>query len=75
MNKNMDTETLIALIAVGLPEFIINKIDKDEIEDSTDLFNEIRKHENLASKNLSKKREDRSKYKKNNIEKKVMQNM
>lgn len=70
MNKNIDTETLIALITVGLPEFIMNKIDKDKIEDSTDLFNEIRKHENLVSKNFPKRREDGSEYKKNNIGKK-----
>lgn len=29
MNKNIDSKTLTILIAIGLPEFIINKIDRE----------------------------------------------
>lgn len=41
-NKDMDIKSLIALIAVGLPEFILNKIDKSELKETTDLFNHLR---------------------------------
>jgi len=57
MNREIDTKTLIALIAVGLPEFIMNKIDKKLCKDSTTLFNEIRKYENLINKKFSSKRQ------------------
>lgn len=50
MNKNIDSQTLTTLIAIGLPEFIINKIDREQCQDSTSLFNEIRKYENLIYK-------------------------
>ena len=43
INKSINPKTLIDLIATGLPEFILNKINRDDLEDSTDLVNEIRK--------------------------------
>lgn len=65
MNKEIDAKTLVALIAVGLPPFIMNKIDKELCKDSTKLFNEIRKHENLINKKVSyKKTENRVDYRK-----------
>jgi len=70
MNREIDTKTLVALIAVGLPEFIMNKIDKELCKDSTILFNEIRKYENLINKKFSSKKADRSEYKKKSEEKK-----
>ncbi|XP_070168213.1 uncharacterized protein [Polyergus mexicanus] len=60
MNKNMDTKTLTTLIAVGLPGFIMDKIDREECEDSTKLFNEIRRYESLVNKkNFLQKKEER----------------
>lgn len=53
MNKDIDSKTLTTLIAIGLPEFIINKIDKEQCQDSTTLFNEVRKYENLRYKKSS----------------------
>ncbi|XP_059045613.1 uncharacterized protein LOC131841306 [Achroia grisella] len=47
INKSIDSRTLIDLIATGLPGFILNKINREEIKDSTDLFNEIRKYESM----------------------------
>lgn len=54
-NKDMDIKSLIALIAVGLPEFILNKIDKSELKETTDLFNELRQLECLVKKKFQKK--------------------
>lgn len=53
MNKDIDSKTLTTLIAIGLPEFIMNKIDKEQCQDSTTLFNEVRKYENLIYKKPS----------------------
>ncbi|GBP09688.1 hypothetical protein EVAR_76654_1 [Eumeta japonica] len=36
---------MIDLIATGLPGFILQKLNRDELNDTTDLFNEIRKYE------------------------------
>lgn len=54
-NKDMDIKSLIALIAVGLPEFILNKIDKSELKETTDLFNNLRQLECQVKKNYQKK--------------------
>ncbi|GBP09687.1 hypothetical protein EVAR_76653_1 [Eumeta japonica] len=45
VNKSMDSKTMIDLIATGLPGFILQKLNRDELNDTTDLFNEIRKYE------------------------------
>ncbi|XP_076298675.1 uncharacterized protein LOC143217884 [Lasioglossum baleicum] len=58
INKSIDPTTLIDLISTGLPEFILNKIDRDELNDSTDLFNEIRKYEGMIYKRNSIKTKD-----------------
>lgn len=44
-------QRLVMLIAAGLPEFVRNKIDRENCENPTGLLHEIRKCENLASKN------------------------
>lgn len=49
-NKDMDIKSLIALIAVGLPEFILNRINKSELKETTDLLNELRQLECLVNK-------------------------
>lgn len=54
INKSIDSTTLMDLIATGLPRFILNKINRDELKDSTDLFNEIRKYEDMMYKTTSK---------------------
>ncbi|XP_012261099.2 uncharacterized protein LOC105688991 [Athalia rosae] len=71
MNKDIDSVTLTALIATGLPEFILNRIDRESCTDSTTLFTEIRKYENLANRKTFMKRTDnKTDYKKRNEEKK-----
>lgn len=51
MRNTMDTGTLIDLIAAGLPEHVLNRIDRETLKDSVDLFNEMRRFEHLVNKN------------------------
>lgn len=41
--KTIDQVTLIDLIAAGFPDFIMDKINKEEILETKDLFNEVNK--------------------------------
>lgn len=50
MRNTIDTGTLIDLIAAGLPEFILNRIDREILKDTVDLFNEVRKCEHMMNK-------------------------
>lgn len=51
INKTIDNDTLINLIVLGLPENIINKLDKESLNSTTDLFSEITKNEHLVKQN------------------------
>lgn len=53
INKMIDTKTMIDLIATGLPGFVLNKLNRDELISTTDLFNEIRKYESMVYKKNS----------------------
>lgn len=53
INKLIDSKTIIDLIATGLPGFILNKLNRDELNTTTDLFNEIRKYEGMMYKKNS----------------------
>lgn len=75
MDKDISTRTLVMLIAAGLSEFARNKIDRENCESSTTLLHEIRKCENLVSKNnFIKKKEERQNNKKKFEEKKPCKN-
>jgi len=50
MRNSIDSGTLIDLIAAGLPHVIINKIDRETLKDTTDLYNEISKYEHIINK-------------------------
>ena len=54
-NKNVEATTLINLIAIGLPNFITDRIDKEKLKVTEDLFNELRRLEHLSKKNENKK--------------------
>ena len=58
MRKSIDTGTLVDLIAAGLPEYILNKIDRESLTAPEDLFNEVTKYEHMVNKKqfLYKKR-------------------
>lgn len=50
MRRSIDTGTLVDLIASGLPEFILNRIDREILRDTVDLFNEVSKYEHMVNK-------------------------
>ncbi|XP_069363441.1 uncharacterized protein [Maniola hyperantus] len=53
INKSIDPKTMTDLIATGLPGFILNRLNRDELNNTTDLFNEIRKYEGMIYKKNS----------------------
>lgn len=58
MRRSIDTGTLVDLVAAGLPEFILNRIDREAVKDTIDLFNEVSKYEHMVcqKKNFNKER-------------------
>lgn len=56
INKLMDKPTLIDLIATGLPNFIADKIDRSNLKETKDLFNNLRGLEHLVFKSVIYKR-------------------
>ncbi|XP_046836084.1 uncharacterized protein LOC124431814 [Vespa crabro] len=69
MDNNIGTKTLIMLIAAGLPEFIRDKIDRENCQNSTELLQEIKKCENLVNKNSFTKKKFEEKKPCKNCEK------
>lgn len=50
MRGTIDTGTLVDLIAAGLPASVLEKINREEMKDTVDLFNEVRKYEQSVRK-------------------------
>ncbi|GBP43342.1 hypothetical protein EVAR_34258_1 [Eumeta japonica] len=50
VRKTIDQGTLIDIIAAGLPDFITDRINKEEIVQTKDLFNELGKLKHLVAK-------------------------
>ncbi|XP_018396891.1 PREDICTED: uncharacterized protein LOC108778173 [Cyphomyrmex costatus] len=69
VNKAIDTCTLIDLMAVGLPEFIINRIDRQKLRETEDLFRELRSLEHMIKKKNTENK-NFNKYIKDDSEKK-----
>ncbi|CAG4981234.1 unnamed protein product [Colias eurytheme] len=68
INKLIDKPTLIDLIVIGLPNFIADKIDRNQLKETEDLFNSIRGLEHLINKKiLDKKGVDPKKIKEENL--------
>lgn len=68
INKLIDKPTLIDLIVIGLPNFIADKIDRDQLKKTEDLFNSIRGLEHLINKKIvDKKGVDPKKIKEENL--------
>lgn len=65
INKNIDTQTLIHLIVIGLPDYIMYKMDRESITSTAKLFNEIGQHEQTVNKN------NYNKFKRNTFDNKV----
>lgn len=56
INKSLDTKIMIDLIAVGLPNYIADRIDRDTLKETEDLFNHIRGLEHLVKTKTSEKK-------------------
>lgn len=51
VRKTIDIGTLIDLIAFGLPNYVADKVDRETLQGTEDLYNEIGKLEHLVGKN------------------------
>ncbi|XP_063392684.1 uncharacterized protein LOC134678160 [Cydia fagiglandana] len=51
IRKSTDTGTLIDLIALGLPNYVADKIDRETLQQTEDLYNELGKLEHMVGKN------------------------
>ncbi|GLV46716.1 hypothetical protein CBL_20920, partial [Carabus blaptoides fortunei] len=70
INKHIDADTMIDRIAFGLPEFIREKIDRDEMENSKDVINELQELERKTDKKKILKKEGKPEHKVRNEDKK-----
>lgn len=70
INKNMDVDTVIDRIGFGLPENVREKIDRENLENITDLFSELKKHEGKIGKKNLKTKETKQEWRYKNEEKK-----
>lgn len=61
VRKTIDQGTLIDIIAAGLPDFITDRINKEEVLETKDLFNELSKVEHLVTKKKFIKKKDDTK--------------
>lgn len=55
VNSSINKSLLIDMIAVGLPNFITDKIDREKLKEVDDLFNKLRGLEHLIKENNSNK--------------------
>lgn len=51
VRKTIDLGTLIDIIAVGLPNYILHRIERESLKETEDLFNELNKYEYLTRNN------------------------
>lgn len=66
VRKSIDNGTLIDLIAIGLPNFVTDRIDREKLKITEDLYNEIGKLEHLVSKKSSDTKKNRASSKDTN---------
>lgn len=66
VRKSIDDGTLIDLIATGLPNFVSDRIDREKLEKTEDLYNEIGKLEHLAYKRNPETKKNKSVSKEKN---------
>lgn len=56
IRKSIDDGTMIDLIAIGLPNYVADRIDREKLKRTEDLHNEIGKLEHLTKKNFETNR-------------------
>lgn len=69
VRKSIDNGTLIDLIATGLPNFVADRIDREKLKKTEDLYNEIGKLEHLVHKKDFEKNKNKNYINKEKIEK------
>lgn len=69
VRKSIDNGTLIDLIATGLPNFVADRIDRERLNKTEDLYNEIGKLEHLVHKRNLEIRQNKNYISKEKIEK------
>lgn len=57
VRKSIDIGTLIDLIASGLPNYLVDKIDRETLKETEDLYNELGKLEHHVGKNKYEKKQ------------------
>lgn len=63
VRKTIDSGTLIDIIAVGLPNNVLHKIDRESLKETEDLFNELNKYEYLTkNKNFKRGKNTNTEY-------------
>lgn len=58
VRKTIDQGTLIDLIAAGLPDFVVDRMNREQLFETQDLFNEIGRLEHLVKRKTSKPKFD-----------------
>ncbi|KAI4479279.1 hypothetical protein M0802_014400 [Mischocyttarus mexicanus] len=53
VSRTIDTRILVDLIAAGLPKFILNKMDRETLDNTVKLFKEIGKHEYAVKEKIT----------------------
>lgn len=56
VRRSIDTGTIIDLIAFGLPNYVADRIDRETLQETEDLYNEIGRLEHLVGKNKYEKK-------------------
>jgi len=69
VRKSIDDGTLIDLIATGLPNFVADRIDREKLKKTEDLYNKIGKLEHLVLKKNSEIRKNKNYINKEKTEK------
>lgn len=59
VRSSIDQGTLIDIIAAGLPGYVADRLNRDELEETKDLFNDIGRLEHLVQKRNSEKKFNR----------------
>ncbi|KMQ85130.1 hypothetical protein RF55_16499 [Lasius niger] len=70
IDRSMSKQTLINLIATGLPKFVLKRIDKEGLKEVEDLYNEVNKNEHWITKGTFEKKDNTSSEAKGKLEKK-----
>uniref|UniRef100_A0A1B6C4J8 Uncharacterized protein n=1 Tax=Clastoptera arizonana TaxID=38151 RepID=A0A1B6C4J8_9HEMI len=71
INKDMDNKILIDIRSAGLPDFVTNRINRQFLHKTEELFNELRSLEHLIKKNpIENKKESNQTTRDNNSRKK-----